>query len=48
MVAGSIIPDEDREFLKAAGVAEVFGPGTPTSEILSFNQEQVGGLCVET
>ena len=48
VVAGGIIPQEDREVLKEAGVAEVFGPGTPTSEILSFIQERMVGLCDET
>ncbi len=30
---GGIIPKEDAEKLKALGVAEVYGPGAPTSEI---------------
>jgi methylmalonyl-CoA mutase, C-terminal domain len=36
VVAGGIIPDEDRPTLKELGVAEVFGPGTPTGSIVSF------------
>lgn len=31
--AGGIIPKEDIEKLKKIGVVEVYGPGTPTSEI---------------
>ncbi|MFC1463289.1 MAG: cobalamin B12-binding domain-containing protein [Candidatus Brachytrichaceae bacterium NZ_4S206] len=34
--AGGIIPDEDVPGLKAAGIAAVFGPGTPLSEIVQF------------
>src|SRR5579885_2311012 len=33
---GGIIPDEDVEALKKAGILEVFGPGTPTVEIIDF------------
>ena len=33
---GGIIPDEDREALHSAGVRAIFGPGTPSSEILQF------------
>jgi len=34
--AGGIIPDEDIPGLKAAGIAAVFGPGTPLAEIVQF------------
>jgi methylmalonyl-CoA mutase C-terminal domain/subunit len=33
---GGIIPDADAEDLRKMGVAEVFGPGTPTRDIVSF------------
>jgi methylmalonyl-CoA mutase C-terminal domain/subunit len=36
VVVGGTIPHEDIEELKAAGVAEVFTPGAPTSEIVEF------------
>jgi methylmalonyl-CoA mutase C-terminal domain/subunit len=36
VVAGGIIPQEDCAELKRAGIAEVFGPGTPTSEIVDY------------
>ena len=36
---GGIIPDEDRGALHAVGIRAVFGPGTPTSEILDFIQQ---------
>ena len=33
---GGIIPEEDRPPLFSAGVRAIFGPGTPSSEILDF------------
>jgi methylmalonyl-CoA mutase, C-terminal domain len=39
VTAGGIIPGEDIAELKAAGVAEVFGPGTPIGEIATFLRE---------
>ncbi|WP_293169556.1 cobalamin B12-binding domain-containing protein [Oceanithermus sp.] len=39
LFGGGIIPDEDVPKLKEIGVAEVFGPGTPTGEIVEFIRE---------
>jgi len=36
VIVGGIVPDDDEDALKAAGVAEVFGPGTPMSETVDF------------
>lgn len=36
VVGGGIIPDEDIPPLKAAGIAEIFGPGTTTTEIIDY------------
>jgi len=36
VVVGGTIPEDDAAELKAAGVAEVFTPGAPTSEIVDF------------
>jgi methylmalonyl-CoA mutase C-terminal domain/subunit len=36
VVAGGIIPDMDRAALLDMGVKAVFGPGTPTPEIVEF------------
>jgi methylmalonyl-CoA mutase C-terminal domain/subunit len=36
VIAGGIIPDKDIPGLKAAGIAEVFPPGTPTSRIVEW------------
>ena len=35
-IGGGIIPDSDIPGLKAAGIAEVFTPGTPTSAIVEY------------
>ena len=36
VLGGGVIPDSDIPSLKAAGIAEVFTPGTPTSAIVDF------------
>lgn len=36
VVLGGTIPPDDIPKLKAAGIAEVFGPGTPIQEIIHF------------
>ena len=41
LVGGGIIPVEDYEGLKKAGMAGIFGPGTPTTEIVDFIQSNV-------
>ncbi len=38
---GGIIPEEDIPRLKAAGVAEVFLPGTPLGDIVAWVREHV-------
>ncbi len=43
VVAGGIIPDEDVEPLKQAGIAAIYGPGTPTAEIIQFIRQHVQG-----
>ena len=35
-IGGGVIPDSDIPGLKAAGVSEVFTPGTPTSAIVEY------------
>ena len=39
---GGIIPDADIPKLKETGIAEIFTPGTPTAEIVSWVNEKVG------
>ncbi len=41
IVGGGVIPDADIPGLKAAGVSEVFTPGTPTSSIVDFIKTNV-------
>jgi len=41
VVVGGIIPDEDMAALKAMGIRGVFGPGTPTDQIVGFIRENV-------
>jgi len=41
VIGGGIIPDEDIPALKDAGIAEVFGPGTTTEEIVTYIKENV-------
>jgi methylmalonyl-CoA mutase C-terminal domain/subunit len=41
LFGGGIIPDEDVPKLKALGVAEVFGPGTSTQEVVDFLRRAV-------
>ncbi len=36
VIGGGIIPDEDIPALKEAGIAEIFGPGTTTTEIIDY------------
>jgi methylmalonyl-CoA mutase cobalamin-binding domain/chain len=38
---GGIIPDEDVPALKKKGVAAVFGPGTPTDDIVAFLRQRL-------
>ena len=41
VIGGGVIPDADIPGLKEAGVAAVFTPGTPTSDIVNFINENV-------
>jgi methylmalonyl-CoA mutase C-terminal domain/subunit len=39
VIAGGIIPESDAAHLREQGVAEIFPPGTPISEIVAFIQQ---------
>ena len=41
VVAGGIIPEDDVPALKAMGIKAVFGPGTPTKDIVDFIQKEL-------
>ena len=39
ITGGGIIPKEDMDALHALGTGKLFGPGTPTSELVQYIQE---------
>ena len=41
VIGGGVIPESDIPGLKAAGIAAVFTPGTPTTDIVKFINENV-------
>ncbi len=41
VLGGGIIPEEDVPALKAAGIAELFTPGTDTGDIIKYIQENI-------
>mgnify|MGYP001025653564 CR=1 FL=1 len=41
VIAGGIIPDEDRPLLQEMGITGVFGPGTRTGDIVDFVRANV-------
>ncbi|MBN2065300.1 MAG: cobalamin B12-binding domain-containing protein [Candidatus Thermoplasmatota archaeon] len=41
LIGGGIIPEDDVPTLKKAGIAGVFGPGTPCEYIVEFIQKNV-------
>ncbi|HEU0166814.1 MAG TPA: cobalamin B12-binding domain-containing protein [Chloroflexota bacterium] len=41
VTGGGIIPEEDVPYLQEHGVKRVFGPGTPTSDIVQYIREAV-------
>jgi methylmalonyl-CoA mutase C-terminal domain/subunit len=41
VLLGGIIPDDDERELKDLGVAEVFGPGADTTEMIEYVRENV-------
>lgn len=43
VIAGGIIPDEDRGYLKGEGIEGVFGPGAKLKDIVDFIRSNVKG-----
>ena len=41
VVVGGTIPEQDIDFLKKAGVAGIFGPGTLMEDIITFIKKNV-------
>jgi len=41
VIGGGVIPHEDIPYLKECGIAEIFTPGTPISQIIDFIKNNV-------
>jgi methylmalonyl-CoA mutase C-terminal domain/subunit len=41
LTGGGVIPEKDRAALEAAGTGKLFGPGTPTSELIEYIKKEV-------
>ncbi|HPZ42378.1 MAG TPA: cobalamin B12-binding domain-containing protein [Bacillota bacterium] len=41
VIGGGIIPEDDVPALKEAGIAEIFGPGTPLENVVNYIRENV-------
>ena len=41
LTGGGIIPDADMQKLNAMGVGKLFGPGTDSSEMVTYIKEEV-------
>jgi methylmalonyl-CoA mutase C-terminal domain/subunit len=41
VIGGGIIPEEDADALKEKGIAEIFGPGTPLSDIVEYIEAHI-------
>jgi len=41
VLGGGIIPEEDIPALKSAGISEIFGPGTYTTDIIRYIQDNL-------
>ncbi len=48
LTGGGVIPDEDREALRAQGVGMLFGPGTPTVELIDYIRKEVARRRAQT
>ncbi len=43
LFGGGIIPEDDIEALEKKGVDKLFGPGTPTEDIINFIEDAIAG-----
>lgn len=41
IIGGGVIPEDDIQGLKEAGIAEIFTPGTPTTVTIDFIRENI-------
>jgi len=42
VTGGGIIPPDDMETLERQGIGKLFGPGTPTTELIAYIEEWAG------
>lgn len=42
LFGGGIIPDDDKKKLEKMGIGQLFGPGTPTTEITEYLKKTLG------
>jgi methylmalonyl-CoA mutase C-terminal domain/subunit len=42
LIGGGIIPDKDAVKLRTMGIAEIFGPGTDTGDIVEYIRKLIG------
>lgn len=47
VIAGGIIPEDDVAALEQIGIKAVFGPGTPTGDIVDFIQKELPARKIE-
>ena len=47
VIAGGIIPEDDVAALEQIGIKAVFGPGTPTGDIVNFIQKELPARKIE-
>jgi len=47
VIAGGIIPEDDIAALQQIGIKAVFGPGTPTGDIVNFIQKELPARKIE-
>ena len=47
VIAGGIIPEDDISTLQQMGIKAVFGPGTPTGDIINFVQKELAAQKIK-
>jgi methylmalonyl-CoA mutase C-terminal domain/subunit len=47
VTGGGIIPDHDLQALENSGIGRLFGPGTPTSDLIEYIQHWAGANLTE-
>ncbi len=47
VTGGGIIPDQDLKALEGKGIGRLFGPGTPTTDLIAYIREWAGANLTE-